>query len=172
MRTWYAAVTLATVVAAGAARADERPAADPAAVLGRFVGEWVVDGKWSDGKALHARSVYEWGLGKKILRAQTFVQDGDREYQRYESVLAWHPERKCLFEITFAFDGAVSEYLVEAKGKDVLDIGWNPYAGSKAPRVRQTIRFVDADHFRWTASLRDGEGWKQIIEATWRRKGK
>jgi hypothetical protein len=34
------------------------------------------------------------------------------------------------------------------------------------------MRFLDDDHFRWTVSLRSGEGWQQIIEATWRRKGK
>src|SRR4051794_2481569 len=81
--------TLTVAALVGHARADEKPAAaDKLAPLARFVGEWEVDGTWSDGKALHARGVYSWGLGKTILHAKTFVRDGDREYQRYEGVMA------------------------------------------------------------------------------------
>ena len=80
-------------------RAEEKTSIDPKlAPLDRFVGEWVVDGKWSSGDALRARAVYEWSLGKRILTAKTFVMNGDKEYQRYEGILAWHPEKKSLYE--------------------------------------------------------------------------
>ena len=98
--------------------------------------------------------------------------NGTKEYQRYESILAWHPEKKSLFEITFAFDGGLSEVLIETKDKDTLLIGWAPYTEGKPSKVRQTIRFLDNDRFHWIASLKDGEEWKQIIDATWKRKEK
>jgi hypothetical protein len=164
---------LTALAITGHAFAQDKPAAEnKLAVLERFAGEWTVEGQWSSGDSLRARSVYEWGLGKKILTAKTFVMNGDREYQRYESILAWHPDKKSLFEITFAFDGGLSEVLVESKDKDTLHIGWAPFVPDKPSRVRQVIRFQGEDRFQWIVEVRDGEGWKQLIDATWKRKGK
>jgi hypothetical protein len=161
------------VIPAGFARSDEKPPADnKLAILERFVGEWEVDGKWSDGSTLHGRSVYEWGLSKKILNAKSFVRDGDKEYQRYESVFAWYPEKKSLYGITFAFDGAISEYLMESKDENTLQIGWTSVSPDKPSKLRQVIKFLDKDHFQWVVSVKDGDEWKQIMDATWKRKVK
>ena len=169
-RVFVLPVVLAALASAGhAGSADEPAAGDKLAPLARFAGEWAVDGKWSDGATLHARSVYTWGLGKKILKAQTFVMDGKREYQRYEGVLAWHPEKKSLFEISFAFDGSLSEYLIECADKDTFRIGWAPFSPDKPGRVRQVLKFLDNDRFQWVVQVKDGDNWKQIIDATWKR---
>jgi hypothetical protein len=166
-------IVAAIAVCAASARG---PAADKPAVpnklapLERFAGEWVVDGKWSDGSRLHARNIYEWGLGKKIMKTRTFVQNGASEYQRYEGILAWHPEKKCIFQIYFAFDGSMRESVIEAKDKDTLHIGWVPFHKKKPSPVRQVVTFLDKDSFRWVVSLKDGKGWKQLIYATWKRK--
>ncbi len=172
MKTRYRTLALLAMLASAAplTAQEKAPAANPLASLERFAGEWVVDGKWSDGQSLHARAVYAWGLGKKIMKASTFVQNGATEYQRYEGILAWDPEKKRLFQISFSFDGSISKYVIECKDRDTLHIGWVPYADGKAPKVRQVLRFVDNDHFQWIVALRDGDGWKQIIDATWRRK--
>ena len=142
------------------------------AALERFGGEWSVDGKWADGTPLHARSVMTWSLGKKIMTSKTFVKDGDREYQRYEGVMAWHPDKKSLYQVNFAFDGSISEVLIEVKDKDTLHVGWVPFHEGKPSPVRQVLRFLDNDRFQWTVSVRDGDGWKQLIDATWKRKAK
>src|SRR5262245_40518108 len=130
MRSVYVALlALLAFFAAGRLAADDKPA-DPLASLARFVGEWTVDGKWSDGQTLRARSVMDWGLGKKILKAKTFVQNPDNtEYQRYEAIMAWHPEKKCLYEISFAFDGNISEYRLDPKDRDTLHVGFEPVPG-------------------------------------------
>src|SRR6267142_6392473 len=139
MRSAYRMLlSLLMLLAAGRLAAEDKPA-DPLEALARFAGEWTVDGKWSDGKSLQARSVCEWGLGKKIMKAKTFVMDGDREYQRYEAVMAWHPEKKCLYEISFAFDGSISEYRLDPKDRDTLHVGFEPVPGGKTPNVRQII---------------------------------
>jgi hypothetical protein len=144
---------------------------DPMASLAGFVGEWEVNGKWADGNPLKARGVYEWGLNKKILIARTFVMDKDKEYQRYESILTWHPGKKSLYEITFGFDGSITEVILEAKEKDTIHIGYTPFHEGKPSNLRQTLRFTDKDHFVWTVQLKQGDEWKQLIEATWVRKG-
>jgi hypothetical protein len=92
--------------------------------------------------------------------------------QRYESVLAWHPEKKSLYEITFAYDGNINEVLIESKDKDTLHIGWTPVSADKPSPVRQVIRFVGQDSFQWTVTIKDGAGWKQLIDATWKRQSK
>jgi hypothetical protein len=143
---------------------------DSLAPLARFAGEWEVDGQWSSGEALHARGVYEWGLGKKILRARTFVGTGDKEYQRYESVMTWHPKKQCLYEITFAYDGNISEVVIDPKDEDTLHIGYTPFHADQPQNVRQILKFKDNDHFVWTVNIKQGDEWKQIMEATWVRK--
>jgi hypothetical protein len=151
---------------------DKPPVEDKLAPLERFVGEWAVEGKWADGQSLHARNFCEWGLGMKILKAKTFVRDGEKEYQRYEGVFAWHPEKKSLFQISFAYDGSMTQTLIQPRDKDTLLIGWTPFAPEAPGRVRQTIVFLDPDHYRWTVEVKQGEQFKQIIEATWKRTSK
>lgn len=174
MRRLCAVLAALTCIAfPGRLPAEDKPtAANKLAPLERFAGEWVVDGKWSTGEALHARGVYEWGVNKKILKAKTFVMNGDKEYQRYESIMAWHPEKKSLYEITFVFDGDIHEVLIDAKDKDTLHLGWRPFKEGQPSPVRQVIKFLDDDHFQWTVSMKSGDTWKQLIDATWVRKGK
>jgi hypothetical protein len=156
----------------GFARSDDKPPVEnKLAALERLAGEWEIDAKWSDGSSLHGRSIYEWGLSKKILTAKSFVR-GDKEYQRYESVFAWHPDKKSLYGITFAFDGAISEYLIESKDENTLHIGWTAVNPDKPPKVRQVLKFLDKDHFQWLVSVKDGDDWKQIMDGTWKRKAK
>jgi hypothetical protein len=164
---------LAVLVPGESAPAGDQPAGDnKLAGLERFAGEWIVDGKWSDGSVLQARTVYEWSLGKKILRSQTFVTDKGKEYQRYESIMAWHPEKKSLYVISFTFDGTINEVLIDSKDKDTFNIGWTPFTEGKPSQVRQVLRFLDKDRYQWIVSLRDGDQWKQLIDATWKRKAR
>jgi hypothetical protein len=169
MKSKYLGLATLVLFAGSVARAEDKPVENKLAALERFVGEWVVDGQWTGGEALHARGVYEWGLGKKILRARTYVKNGEQEYQRYEGVMAWHPDKKSLYEISFAYDGAINEVLIESKDRDTLRIGYRPFHADKPQPVRQTLTFVDDDHFRWVVELQQGAEWKQLIDATWRR---
>jgi hypothetical protein len=161
---------LALLTTSGPLAGDKAADDNKLAPLAPFVGEWVVDGKWADGAPLKARNVIAWGLGKKIVQTKTFVQDGDKEYQRYEGVMTWHPEKKSLYQVSFAFDGSISEVLMESKDKDTLHVGWTPIAEGKPSKVRQVLRSLDNDRFQWIVSIQDGEQWKQLIDATWRRK--
>jgi hypothetical protein len=154
-------------------RADDKAGTpNPLAPLERFAGEWTVNGKWNNGEELQARNVYEWGLGNKILTSKTFVKSDKGEYQRYEGVMAWHPKKKSLFIISFAYDGNMTENVVEAKGDDTLLIGFSPFHTGEPSKVRQTIQFKDKDHFTWKVELQSDKGWQELIDATWVRKMK
>jgi hypothetical protein len=170
----YLSVVCLILLSSAATAAGQEPtkstSTDHLAPLARFVGgQWVVRGKWSSGEDLRARSTYEWGLGKKIITAKTFVMNGDKEYQRYEGVMAWHPAKKSLFEISFAFNGEITEVLMEPVDADTLRIGWTPYDPERPNKARQTIKFLDNDTFVWTVLLKSGDNWQQLIEATWQR---
>jgi hypothetical protein len=143
---------------------------DPLAPLARFAGEWQVDGQWASGEPLHARAVYEWGLGRRILKGKTFVRNGDKEYQRYDSTFAWHPKKKCLYQISFAYDGNMTEVIIDPRDEDTLHVGFTPFRAEQPQNVRQIIKFKDHNHFVWTVNLKQGDEWRQIIEATWVRK--
>jgi hypothetical protein len=146
---------------------------DRLAPLARFVGEWEVDGKWSDGTPLQARTTFAWGVNKKIIVGKTFVKDPQKgEYQRYEGIYAWNPKKKSLYEISFAYNGDISEVLIEMADKDTLHVGYQPFNEGEPAKVRQILHFTGDNAFVWTVSLNNGTGWTKLIEATWRRKAK
>ncbi len=172
-RALFALIALAGACVPWGECVADTPAEDHVAPLARLVGEWVVDGKWSDGSTLQARTVYTWGVNKKIVVAKTFVQDPAKgEYQRYEGILAWHPKKKSLYEVSFAYNGDVSEVLIDQADKDTLHFGYRPFNDGDPANVRQVLHFTGNDAFVWTVSLKTETGWNQIIEATWRRKAK
>jgi hypothetical protein len=142
------------------------------APLTRFIGEWTVEGKWNSGDELRARNVYEWGLGKKIIKSKTFVKSDKGEYQRYEGVMAWHPKKKQLFIISFAYDGNMTENVIEPKDDSTILIGFVPFQEGEPNKVRQTIQFKDNDHFTWRVELQGDGGWQELINATWVRQSK
>jgi len=159
------------------AAADDAPAASQnhMSALAKFDGEWHVNGKWSNGETLEARTVYHWGLGKKIVMAETYAKYRGKEYQRYENVMTWHPKKKCLYEISFTYDGEISEHVIDAVEPDTLHVDFRPLpddvagaaAKTIAPELRQVLKFTDDDHMVWTVTMKQGGEWQQLIEATW-----
>lgn len=152
------------------AGAENKPAAGRLEPLARFIGDWTVDGRWSNGEELHARATYFWGLNKQIIQAKNWVRDGDKEYQRYETVMAWHAAKKSLVILSFPYNGGVWENRVEPANDDGLHIGWAPYNEGDSPSLRQTISFKGKDAFLWKVEGKQDGAWKPLIEATWKRK--
>jgi hypothetical protein len=154
---------------------DEPSAADKGhlAPVARFVGgQWMIHGHWSNGEELRARSIYEWGIANKIIVAKTYVMNGDKEYQRYEGILTWHPKKKSLVQFSFAYNGDLSETIMDAKDKDTIYVGWTPYNDGQPANVRQILKFKDDNSFVWTVAVKNGDKWEQIMEGTWERKDK
>jgi hypothetical protein len=168
-------ILLAPLRVSASPLADEQPAADKGrlAPLARFVGgQWAIHGRWSNGEELRARSVYEWGIANKIIVAKTYVMNGDKEYQRYEGILAWHPKKKSLVQFSFAYNGDLTETIMETKDKDTFHVGWTPYNEGQPGNVRQILKFKDDNSFVWTVAVKNGDKWEQIMEGTWERKEK
>jgi hypothetical protein len=141
------------------------------APLERFLGEWEINGRWTSGDELHARNVIDWGIAKKFITAKTFVKNPDgTEYQRYDAVFAFHPKKKCLYQVSFTYKGDINETVIETAGEDTLHIGWKPFDANEPSNVRQIIKFVGKDSYVWTVQVKDGDDWKKLIEGAWTRK--
>jgi hypothetical protein len=141
--------------------------------LARFVGgEWVVHGKWTNGEPLQARTTYEWGIANQIIKSKTYVTNPAKgQYQRYEGIFAWHPEKKSLVQYSFSFDGHLTETIVEVVDPDTIHVGWKPFESGRDTPIRQVLKFEGKDQFVWTVLMKDKDNWKKLIEATWERKG-
>jgi hypothetical protein len=85
-------------------------------------------------------------------------------------VFGWDPKRKRLFEISFAFNGELSEHVIEPAENDTLKIGWTPFNADESANVRQTLQFKDRDTFVWTVWIKNKGDWQRIMQGTWRRK--
>ncbi len=175
--SWAGVLLVTSAFAIPATRAAEPPAgADPAAwaLLERWAdSEWVIDATWVDGSPLHARCEYRWGLNRKFLVCKTFVSAGTGEYQRYESIMAWHPEKKSLVSVDLAYNGQFSETVVELVDKHTLRQGYTDYIPGHASPARQEISFVDNDRHTWKVWVKDGSGeWSTIMDGMFVRRGK
>jgi uncharacterized protein YndB with AHSA1/START domain len=149
------------------------PPPEQIAACSRFIGgQWIVDGHWSDGKPLHARNVFEWGVNQATIHNRTFVSGDAGEYQRYEGTFAWDADLKTLMVITFACSGACTRSRIDTPDADTLRIGFTPLnPGDAEPQVRQVIHFTGPDAYTWNVKLKKDDGsWDQIIEATWNRR--
>jgi len=164
---WAVALTVTTWVGAADDVADAPAALQPLAAL---VGEWTLDGNWSNGEALMARETMEWGLNRKFINVRTWVtrNDGSGEYERYQSVYGVKDGKIVLYN--FAYDGDSSVDEVKVNGK-VIDIRRKAKTPDGAEMViRQEIEPDGKDKFRWRIWLdRDGNS-QQIMDGVWVRK--
>lgn len=131
--------------------------------------EWRVEGNWSNGSPLKARAVYEPGLDGKIIKSQVFVSMGETEYQRYESIIAWHPEKQALYELTVSVDGEITEWKIEDRGQKTLQLTHFETAPGK-PNVRQTMKFTDEQTMDWIVEIEQDGAWRELLHAPWRRR--
>lgn len=145
---------------------------DRLAPLARLIGEWRVEGAWTSGDKLRARAIYSWGIGKKFIDGATFVIDNDtgKEYQRYDAVMGWHPEKRSLFQTSYAYDGSIGSGLFDASTKGVIRIGYTPFEGTEEPKIRQDLTFKGEEVFTWHVMMKNAQGgWDTLIEADWKR---
>lgn len=141
------------------------------APLQRFLGgQWEVHGTWSSGGALHARTIYEIGIGGKFIQAKTFAlrKDGT-EYQRYESIFGWNTEEKLLNFSSYTFDGSVGTGIIKSTNANTLSYEGTKGSPSASGTLGQTIEFLSQDEARWIVWLKTEEGNKQLLDATWKR---
>jgi hypothetical protein len=95
------------------------------------------------------------------------IRDGRTELV-YETMLGWHPQKKSIeFNSYSAWD---SYYSGTAEGDAAkVEFQWDGFTGDKVVPYRQTIRFVDQDHYEWTVFTKTDAGWEQSKQTTFTR---
>lgn len=138
---------------------------DPLAPFGRFVG-----GAWESEGDFRVRVVYEWGLGKKLLKIKSFLFQKDKSEPRlvYESVVYFHPEKRQVVFQSVSVEGGLFDGVMTPQGNTYESI-FTSYNGAKKTEFRQTIEFLDDDHVIWKVFGKDGSGWKLLHDAKERR---
>lgn len=142
--------------------------AGPLDALAPYVGgEWRIDGSWKAGNPIHARTTYEWGVGKKFIIARTFVTDEKgASYQRYNTIFGEQDGK--LLAWGFVFDGHhdVSEFKLD--GKRLYSQKPMPAAdGSKGSILHQSIELTQPNRSHWLVSIETNGEDKQIMDGTW-----
>jgi len=87
--------------------------------------------------------------------------NGDKEYQRYESVMAWPRRRSVFTRSLLTNNGNINEVVMEPKNADTLHIGYTPFHADEPQKVRQILKFKDNDHFVWTVNVKQGDDWNR-----------
>ncbi|HYF52193.1 MAG TPA: hypothetical protein VEJ63_22490 [Planctomycetota bacterium] len=169
MRLWLAltvaALLLMSVRAADTSATSVDTKATLAALAPLIGGEWRVNAKWASGEPLNARSIYDWGVGKKFVTGKVFVTNPDgKEYQRYESVYGMRDGKLMLWD--FSFEGVVdlSEWKLDGKRLYTERLMKSPNGESK---MVQSIELFEENKFRWIVAFEGGGKKNTLIDATW-----
>ncbi len=138
---------------------------DPLAPFGRFVG-----GAWESEGDFRVRVVYEWGLGKKLVKIKSFLFSKEKNEPRlvYESVVYFHPEKRQVVFHSISAEGGIFDGVMTAEGNTFESI-FTSYSEGKKTDLRQTIEFVNDDHVIWKVFGKDGNGWKLLHDVKERR---
>lgn len=141
------------------------------APLERFLGgQWEVHGTWSSGEPLHARTVYELGVGGRFIQAKTYVLRGDgTEYQRYETLYGWNASDEAMAFTSYAYDGSITEGTIIPTDADTFSFVVTRVSPSASDTIGQTIEFLSDDEARWKVWLETAEGKRQLLDASWTR---
>lgn len=143
---------------------------NPLEPLGHLVGgEWHGKLELVDGAVIRARHVFEWGLGRRILKSKTYGAVGDGPEQLvYEGVYGWHPEKKAIVFREFSAFNSVNEGTVTPEG-NALHYAWAEHSSKGVTEYRETLRFPDTDHYVSEGDRKTGDGWEKCVESAFRR---
>src|SRR5688572_22053245 len=148
--------------------AEEQAPSGPLDVMAPYIGGvWVVNGKWSDGNALEAHEIFEWGPGKRWITCKTSLHrpDGTR-FQRYETVFGVQEGK--LTTWGFTFNGKLDTNTWQVDGKRLHTASTTPGVDVKSgSTLHQSIELIEPNSFRWIVSQEANGEKKVLIDANW-----
>ena len=154
-----------------AAKAKSETVQDPLAPIAHLVGgQWRGQITLIDGTVIHARHVYEWGLGGKIIKSKTYGALGDGpEALVYEGLFAWHPEKKAIGFQEVAAYGGTNEGTIEPEG-NALHYYWTQFSSNGVSVFKESLLFPDRDGYVGEAYRKTDDGWEKFTaESPFRR---
>ena len=138
------------------------------APFSRLIGVWEALKTDSDGSLFHARVDYEWGLDGKTINSKTYLINDGKPHLTYESAYFWHPGRKKVSFQSHAVWNALYDGTVDING-DRMTGQWRAFSKNGEKDYRLTMEFTDQDTYNWTVLQEQGDAWKPVKDAVWRR---
>jgi len=120
-----------------------------------FIGTWVIDGKWKDGRPIWAKNVYTVGMDGNFVVAKTYTKEGgEKAYQRYMTIWRWDEESEKVVAHGFVNDGSYQE---TESTIDLSDEGKPAVSSITSTKgspvaIEQTVKLIDEKSYSWTVS--------------------
>ena len=129
----------------------------------------LIGGQWHLGNTYQ---VFEWGVGKRSVRAVSYVTGDDKPEAVSEGTWLWHPARKELMGYFTAIGMAEEffEYTSRFEGNTMINALTTFTNDGEAKSYRETWEFKDADTYQWTLYDMTGDTPSKIMEGTFIRK--
>ena len=142
---------------------------NPTSVLAPFVGEWIAGGEWADGRPFYTRHVFEWGVGKRLLKVRSYAGSPEDETLLFESVYGWHPKHGALRMTSYASFGVVYEGSISKEEDGVFVQPYSGYGPGPSGAYVQEFRFLDADRYVWSSYETTEDERVLLVETTFER---
>lgn len=139
------------------------------APFARLIGAWEALQTDPDGSLFHARVENEWGLEGKTINSRTYLYKDGKPHLAYESAYFWHPGREKVSFQSHAIWNALYDGTVEMKG-DIMTGLWRAFSKDGEKDYRLTMEFTDENTYNWTVFDQQGDAWKPVKKAVWRRR--
>jgi hypothetical protein len=125
-------------------------------------GTWIGEGTWPDGSALTVEVRYFWGPTKRVLHFETFEPEGGHRKLIYEGILFFDPKLGAIVQYNFKPNGEVDV----SQLSNASAVGYEV----RGANTHSLVRFAGPDEFHWELRVPDGNDWKLILDATYRRR--
>lgn len=173
---WLLVVTSSCLGQNANSQTDDRKDAQPTLrkelkAFEPFLGTWVIDDKWKDGRPIWARNVYTIGMDGNFVMAKTFTKNPDgKEYQRYLTIWRWDKDKEKVVSHGFTHDG---EYATTEPTIDESDEGKPAVSSITSTKgspvaLHQTVKLIDESSYRWTVATSASKD-AVIMDGVWRK---
>jgi hypothetical protein len=133
--------------------------------------KWKAEGKWSNGGSFKQEQIYEWGVGKKIVKVQTFgTVDQQGSYGlRGEGIRAWDNKQKVMRFWEFDVFGGITIGTCGIDGNSFY-YEYDYAANGKVRKFRDSWTKLNEDTYAYKVGIYEGEKWESVfLEAKFER---
>ena len=124
-------------------------------------GTWIGEGKWPDGSPLRVEQKYFWGPTQRVLHFESYDLTGSGRKLLYEGLLFLDPKHGKVVQWNFKPTGEATETVITEINSTGFEV--------KGDKTWSIVRKGGANEFHWELRVPEGQGWKTILNAVYRR---
>lgn len=161
---------LACLLVAGTAASAEPPGGDPLSKLNWLVGgRWVAEIERTGGEPMTVGAAFERGPSGKTVRYVITFDGGGEPVTQYEGLYYWEPKAEEVRLLQTDRQGSVTSSVVTFEGDVMRQRNAVSRADGTVGEQRVEVARKGQDEFAFTASVPDGDGWREAVALTYHR---